>query len=70
VCLGLAHRIVWCATGPCSVHQDRTRINWPLSGFSRRTPLKITGLSGVPSDCLVSKRSNGYQRNGRLQQCP
>jgi hypothetical protein len=35
-------------------------MNWPLSGFSRRTPLKITGLSGAPPDCPVHHRSNGY----------
>jgi hypothetical protein len=44
----------------CPVHQDRTESNKPLSGFSRRTPLKITRLSGVPPDCPVCQRSNNY----------
>jgi hypothetical protein len=60
VCSGLAHRTVRCATGQCPVHQDRTESNKPLSGFSRRTLLKITGLSGVSPDCPVCQRSNDY----------
>jgi hypothetical protein len=62
--------VPWSGAPYCPVHQDRTRINWPLSGFSRRTPLKITGLSSVPPDCPVPQRSNSYQRNGWLQQYP
>jgi hypothetical protein len=42
------------------VHQDRTIPNQPLSGFRQRAPLKFTGLSGVPPDCPVHWRSNGY----------
>jgi hypothetical protein len=59
----VCHRTVSGAPGPY-------RSNEPLSRFSRRTPLKIAGLSGVPADSPVHQRSNGYQRNGRLQQCP
>jgi hypothetical protein len=49
-----------CGIGQCPVHQDRTRSNQPLSGKRRHAPLKFTGLSGVPPDCPVSQRGNGY----------
>jgi hypothetical protein len=44
------------------VHQDRTDVNQPLSGIPGRAPLKFTGLSGVPPDCLVSQRAMDIQR--------
>jgi hypothetical protein len=31
-------------------------------GFPGAAPLKFTGLSGVPPDCPVHQRSNGYLR--------
>jgi hypothetical protein len=59
--------VLWSGAPDCPVchrtvsgAQDRTESNKPLSSFSRRTPLKITGLSGVPPDCSVCQRSNGY----------
>jgi hypothetical protein len=60
VCCGLAHRTVRCPTGQCPVQQVRTGLNQPLSGFRRCTPLKFTGLSGVPPNCPVHQRSNDY----------
>jgi acetyl esterase/lipase len=36
--------------------------NWPLSGFLGARPLKYTGLSGVPPDCLVIQQSNDHLR--------
>jgi hypothetical protein len=58
----MAHRTVLCATGLCLVHQDRTDVNQPLSRIPGRAPLKVTGLSGVPPDCLVSQRTTAIQR--------
>jgi hypothetical protein len=60
VCPGLAHQTVRCATGQCSVHQDHTIPNQPLSGFRQRAPLQFTRLSCMPPDCPVHQRSNGY----------
>jgi hypothetical protein len=36
---GLAHRTTRCATGQCPVHQGRTSLNLPPSGFRSATPL-------------------------------
>jgi hypothetical protein len=55
--------VPWSGAPDCPVHQDRTRINQPLSGFSRRTPLKFTGQSGVRCTSGVT----AIQRKGRLQ---
>jgi hypothetical protein len=38
-------------------------MNWPLSGFSRVTPLKFIRLSGVHRTCLVGQRSNSQLRS-------
>jgi hypothetical protein len=35
----LVHRTVRCATGQCPVHQGRTTLNLPPSGFRSATPL-------------------------------
>jgi hypothetical protein len=51
----MAHRTLFGA-------QAAALVNWPLSGFRRATPLKITGLSGVPPDSPVSQWSNGQLR--------
>jgi hypothetical protein len=53
VCLGLAHQTVSGAPGPYQSELTTLR-------FLQRTPLKIIGLSGVPPDCPVHERSNGY----------
>jgi hypothetical protein len=52
---------VQCAR-PASKRNSHSRVS------AGRTPLKFTGLSGVPLDCPVIQRSNGSLRtNGRLQ---
>jgi hypothetical protein len=56
----MGHRTVWCATGQCPMHQDRTGVNQPLREKWRRAPLLFTELFGVPPDCPVSQRSNDY----------
>jgi hypothetical protein len=68
VCSGLAHRTVRCATGQCPVHQDRTESNKPLSGFSRRTPLKITGLSGVSAEQRILRATVDCKSTWREEQ--
>jgi hypothetical protein len=37
-------------------------VNWPLSGILSAPQLKITGLSGMPSDCPMNPQSNGRLR--------
>jgi hypothetical protein len=69
VCSGLAYRTVRCATGQCPVHQDRTVSNKPFSGFSRRTLLKITGLSGVPAEQRLLRATVDCKSTSCEEQC-
>jgi hypothetical protein len=69
VCSGLVHRTVQRATGQCPVLQDRTESNKPLSGFSRRTPPKITGLSGVPAEQRLLRATVDCKSTWCEEQC-
>jgi hypothetical protein len=51
VCPGLVHRTVQCATGQCSVLQDRTTPNSPPSVF-------VGVLRYNSPDCPVHQQSN------------
>jgi hypothetical protein len=42
-------------TGQCPVHHVRTKVNQPLSGFNRCTPLQFTGLSGAPTEQWLTR---------------
>ena len=51
------------------MHKDRTESNEPLSGFSRRTPLKITGLSGVPAEQQLLRATVDSKSTYHEEQC-
>jgi hypothetical protein len=70
VCPSLAHRTVRCATRQCLVHQGPYNLNSIASSFSRRTPLKFTGLSGVPPDCPVHQAEQWLPTQRSTAHCP
>jgi hypothetical protein len=70
---GMAHRTVRCP-GPYSFKLATFGFLESRSAIIHRTVRWVTGLSGGSPDCPVghrtvrcTKRSNGYQRKGRLQ---
>jgi hypothetical protein len=63
------HRTVRCATAQCPVHQGTPTPNSPVSGILGATPLKFTGLSGVPAEQRLLHANSRLQTAFNALQC-